>query len=638
MSHDINTALKVLEEFWGYTQFRDGQEAVIEATMKGNDVIALLPTGGGKSICFQVPAMMLEGITLVVSPLIALMNDQVASLHKKDIPAVAIHSGLGWKAVDRELDNASAGKYKLVYVSPERLVSGSFRERLKHMDIALLVIDEAHCISQWGYDFRPPYLQIAGIREFLTNVPVLALTATATQKVRSDIATYLGMEDPVEIRQSFKRENMHLIVRNEEDKWSKLLESLNRVNGTAIVYVRNRKGTRELARFLQRKGISADYYHAGRTTEERLDVQTNWLSDKTRVAVCTNAFGMGIDKPDVRLVMHWDLPDSPEAYFQEAGRGGRDGKPCYAGLLFNEKDIENLESFFETQYPPLETVRKVYHKLTNFFQIASGSGEGQTFPMDLNAFVKYSGELPLVCVNSLRVLQQQGFLYMNDSAQRQSQVRVVTSHEDLYRYQIENPRLEPLVKGLLRTCPGLFEEDVHLREKQLAYLLSTPVNDIIRDLHRLHEAGVIEYREATDDMRITFVKECFPSGELPLDVKLLKEIRKEARRRMDAMIGYVKDKPSCRMRKLMLYFGEEVADCGQCDYCVERDRMSISEERLNASYNWLQQRLNDKPMDITELMKEKLPLKKEQFLEVVSYFADNKVIRYNELNELEWIA
>lgn len=631
-------ALEILQKYWQHPAFRAGQEDIIQSVLNKKDTLALLPTGGGKSVCFQVPAMLLPGMAIVISPLIALMNDQVNGLKDKNIPAASVNSSMSFREIDLVLNNAIAGAYKFLYLSPERLVTDMFRERLKHMKINLLVIDEAHCISQWGYDFRPPYQRIAEIRDILTDVPVLALTATATPKVCEDIIRSLKMQQAAVFKNSFLRTNMHLIVRKEENKWQKLLDIMKAVPGSALIYVRSRKGTRDLAQFLQRNRITADYYHAGLKTEQRARVQQAWIEGKTRVVACTNAFGMGIDKPDVRLVLHWDLPDSLEAYYQEAGRAGRDGKTCYAGVIYDEQDIADLKDTTSLQFPPIQEVRNAYQALGNYCQLATGAGRGQTFPFQFDQLLKISNQHSLALNYALKVLQQQGFIYLNESARNISVIRVLVDHETLYRFQIENKKLEPLIKAILRNCPGVFEEHVALREAEIAHFIGATKSDIQKALQFLNKLELIEYQPAGDDPHITFLTERFSPENLPLDTNLLKNIKAEAINRMNSMLDYVGGKPRCRMRKILAYFGEESDNCRKCDHCVESEKHELNDKEIEQVYDWLKEKLAIHPRKMTELLAEKPPLKKEKLMEAISYLTDNRWVRYTDDNELEWLG
>ncbi len=631
------TALDILQKYWKYPAFRPGQEDIITAAVAGRDVLALLPTGGGKSICFQVPGMLHHGTTLVISPLIALMTDQVNQLKDRGIEAEAIHAGLPWKTAERILDNTASGAVKFLYVSPERLVSERFRDRLPYLQIKLLVVDEAHCISQWGYDFRPPYLRIAEARELLPGVTVMALTATATEAVAQDMKKLLQMRQPYVYRSTFLRSNMHLIVREEENKFQKLAEIMDAVKGPAMVYVRSRKGAREVAQFLQRRRIAAAYYHAGLSADNRSRIQQEWISGKLRAVACTNAFGMGIDKPDVRLVLHWDLPDSPEAYYQEAGRAGRDGNACYAGIIYQQQDLDRIRESVLGQYPDPEQVRQVYHAVAASVQLAAGAGPGASFPFDRDKITSFTGLLPLTVNNALQVLQQQGFLYLNEAARNVSVIRVLVDNETLYRYQVENRSIEPVIKALLRSCPGLFEEHVMVRESEIAHFTGKRTEDVVKALRFLQEQEVMDYQPSGDDPQVVFLTERYNAADLPLDTGLMKKIREQAALRLQAMMDYVKGKPGCRMQKILAYFGEASSKCGMCDHCVEADKHALSDQDILAVYDWSRTLLVSGPVTVQILMEQKPPLKKEKTLEAISYLVEHKWLRYNEADQLEWV-
>ncbi len=627
---------EILKKYFGYDSFRPLQEEIMQSVLDGRDTLALLPTGGGKSLCFQVPALAKEGICLVISPLIALMKDQVQNLQKRNIPALAVYSGMSYKEIDKTLDNCIYGSYKFLYVSPERLLTEMFRERIKKMNVNLLAIDEAHCVSQWGYDFRPPYLQIAEIRKELKNVPVIALTATATIKVCEDIADKLGFKDQKIFRAGFVRENISLIVRKTENKDQKLLEILRNVNGSGVIYVRNRKKTKHIAEFLQRNKINADFYHAGLDHETRNLKQDNWLHNKTRIITCTNAFGMGIDKPDVRVVVHLDLPESLEAYYQEAGRGGRDGNTAYAGLIYDESDILNLAKMIETQYPPVEYIRQVYHQLGNYVQIAIGAGAGETFDFDLVGYCKQFQLKPSEVLHALKILQQNNLIYITDAINKSSTVFVKVDRETLYRYQIENKSLEPFIKMILRTAPGVFDDITPVREKELAYHLSIDVPKVIEVLVFLDKQGIIEYAPVKIKPQLTFIKERLSSDDIALDVHLMKWLEDMARKRMDAVTGYAFNKAECRMQNLLRYFGEETPRCGKCDICIERNKLELSEKEFDSIYNWLKQVISADSISPEELNSMKAPYRKGKILEALSFMTDNGIILHTKDNLLLW--
>ncbi|MFM2206876.1 MAG: hypothetical protein RL213_851, partial [Bacteroidota bacterium] len=483
----------LLTRYWGHADFRPLQEEVILSVLDGRDTLALLPTGGGKSVCFQVPGLAMEGLTLVVSPLIALMKDQVERLRSKGIPAYAIVSGMSRREIDTALDNCIFGKVKFLYVSPERLSSETFLARFRQMKISLIAVDEAHCISQWGYDFRPSYLQVSAVRKELPGVPVLALTATATPEVREDIMRSLEFRTPNILKKSFERKNLAYVVLHTEDKKNRLLKVIRGVGGSGIVYVRSRGKTRELAEFLEANRIRASFYHAGLTMEERERVQQEWMTGKQQVMVATNAFGMGIDKPDVRFVVHLDLPDSPEAYFQEAGRAGRDEKKAYAVLMFAPGDRIELERRTEVEFPSQSEIRQSFTAVCNYLQIPVGSGKGASYDFDAAAVAGQYNLNPGIVSSSIRILQLQGLLAYSDAPGFHSRIRFTTDPERLYELQVRNPDLDRVIGVLLRSYEGLFNDYVMVREREIAKRCGLPLSETVALLQRLHRLQVLDY-------------------------------------------------------------------------------------------------------------------------------------------------
>lgn len=567
-------AYHILQQFFGYSEFRPAQLGIVMSAMEGKDALALLPTGGGKSICFQVPALAMEGICVVVSPLIALMKDQVDNLRKRGVLASAIYSGMSRREIDTVLDNCIYGNYKFLYVSPERLKSELFIDRFKKMKVCLLAIDEAHCISQWGYDFRPPYLEIAAIRQWHPQVPCMALTASATPRVKQDIIDKLELRQPQVFVRSFSRKNLSYTVRFAENKLEQGIRILQRVPGTAIIYARNRKGTKELAGLLNQAGIPATFYHAGLPGEVRESRQQEWKSNKIRVMVATNAFGMGIDKPDVRLVLHLDLPENLENYYQEAGRAGRDELKAYAVLLTNEQDLKTLWDRAEIAYPPIEYLRKVYQCLANYYRMAVGSGLMVSFDFDLQDFCQtYSLDL-LITYNALKVLQEEGFVELNESFFAPSKIKFVVNHGKLYEVQIAHAKLDPLIKVLLRTYGGeLFTEFMSIQENKLAKAMQMSEIQLVQGLQQLDKLGVLAYEQRKDKPQVTFLTERFDAGKLPLQSKRIAERRENAVEKADSMISYVRNAQVCRANQISHYFGE-VSDhqCGICDVCIQQKK------------------------------------------------------------------
>lgn len=630
--HDIHSILK---QYFGYSAFRPLQEDIIRSVLDGRDALALLPTGGGKSVCFQVPALAQEGICLVVSPLIALMTDQVNNLIKRGIPAMSIRSGMSKREVDIALDNCIYGKYKFLYVSPERLVTDIFRERVKKMPLNLIAVDEAHCISQWGYDFRPPYLRIAEIREFAVKVPVLALTATATKIVCDDIQDKLGFAKKNIYRASFARQNISFIVRNHDDKETKLLEILNNVGGSGIIYVRNRKATKQIADMLKRHKISADHYHAGLTSDERSKKQNNWIENKTRIIVCTNAFGMGIDKPDVRLVIHYDIPDNPEAYYQEAGRAGRDGRQSFAGLIYNADDMIDIDYYLSQQFPSVEVIKKTYQALGNYLNIATGAGKNESFDFDLVQFCSRYKLNAVQTASALKNLQQQNYIYAGDALQNVSTIMVAADRETLYKFQVEHKQWDALIKMILRIAPGVFEDFVPLYERELGLHLNITEKQLQEQLQFLHAQGLFIYNPMKAGPQITYLTERLPVESLQLDTQFLNTLRKNAEKRLVAMQGYVKNNVRCRMQMLLEYFGERSARCEMCDVCIERNKLQVTEEEFENIFDWIEQQLKNAVIKPEELYKT-TGFRKEKLLEVLGYLRDNKIVEHTKENLLLW--
>lgn len=568
------SALAILKQYWGYAAFRPLQEDIIDAVIAGHDTLALLPTGGGKSICFQVPALMREGVCIVVSPLIALMKDQVEQLKKRGIPAVAIYSGMSAREIDFYLDNCVYGNIKFLYVSPERLKTELFLERARRMNICLLAIDEAHCISQWGYDFRPPYLQIADFREEIPNVNLIALTATATRTVKQDIQEKLAFRNEKVFQKSFARSNLSYSSFYEEDKEQRLLKTLDGVPGTAVIYARSRKRTRVIAKKLQARGISADFYHAGLTTEERSAKQDSWIQGKTRVIVATNAFGMGIDKPDVRLVVHLDLPDTLEAYYQEAGRAGRDEKKAYAVILYDQNDLDSLTKRIEVSFPPAEYLRTVYQNIANYLKVAVGSSFLASYDFDLPQFSETYQLHPIAVYHAVKRLQDEGFLQMNESFYLSSTVHILLEYQALYKFKIANAALDPILNTLLRLHGGeLYANFVAISESQIAKVLQTSVNDVMRKLKNLHEREVLIYQPRKDQPQLVFTTPRFDAKQLPLSPARLAEKKQHYADKVKAVIHYVSHPVRCRTQLLLEYFDEHYPiDCGVCDHCLQKKK------------------------------------------------------------------
>lgn len=576
--------IQILEKFWGYKAFREPQDKIVESVLRGEDTLALLPTGGGKSICFQVPGLCKDGITVVVSPLISLMKDQVANLRKRGIPALAIYSGIPSFIAEKELDKCIKGDYKFLYVSPERLKTANFIEAFKNMRVNLLAIDEAHCISQWGYDFRPVYLEIAEIRKFHPKIPCLALTATATPQVAQDICERLDFKHirkPNIIGKSFARDNLFYVVSRCERKEEKIMQWLHAIKGTAIVYTRNRKNTERFAEYLNSQGIASDFYHAGLDAEVREVKQQRWMANQFRVMVATNAFGMGIDKPDVRLVLHTDVPESPEAYFQEAGRGGRDGKAAFAVLPITTADKPLLEKRLAEEFPTREEILRVYKAMCNNFQIPVGAGENEEFRLDIDKFSETYKLTPAHVFRSLKLLEKEGYIYLNETSFEQSSIQIKMGVRALYDFMVRNPQFEGFIQNLIRSYGGTFENYIRISEHKLASRFKKSVVEVIDNLQKLHKLGVWEYRQASSLPTVTFTMPRLPEADVTLDQRIYGVLKANAESRYQTMINYITQTEICRSRVLLRYFGEkETQDCGRCDVCRNKTKQPINEAEI----------------------------------------------------------
>jgi ATP-dependent DNA helicase RecQ len=565
---------EILKQYWGFDTFRPLQEDIIDAVLNGQDSLALLPTGGGKSLCFQLPALYLQGICIVVSPLIALMKDQVENLKAKGIQAVAIYAGMGKREIDILLDNCIYGNIKFLYLSPERLLSPIVKERLSYMKVNLFAIDEAHCISQWGYDFRPPYLLLKDLRMIHPEVPMIALTATATKYVRKDIVEKLEMVEPQIFVKSFARKNLSYVVMDLEDKYGKLLDILKNVKGSGLIYVRNRRETTEVALFLKRQGIAADFYHAGLEKNERSSKQEFWKENKIRVMVATNAFGMGIDKPDVRFVVHLDLPESLEAYYQEAGRAGRDERKAFAVLLANRSDQLALKSKYTDSFPSVEEIKKTYHHLGSYYQLAYGAGEGLSFPFDLAEFCKRFKLGVIKTIAALKFLEHDGYLTLSENIFLQSRIMFQQSHEDVYRFQIENSGYDALIKTVLRAYGGSFDQYVKVNENEIAGKLQLSYTTVVNMLKSLEEQEILSYLPQTDKPQLQFILPRTDQLHMDIDTQYLELRKKIQEDQIAAVLAYVVT-PACRSAQLLSYFDEPFADkCGLCDICVAEKKQA----------------------------------------------------------------
>ena len=572
------TPADVLKEYWGYDSFRPKQEDIVTAALDGKDVLAILPTGGGKSVCFQVPAMMRDGIALVVTPLIALMKDQVQNLNDRGIKALCVNAGMGRREVELTLNNALYGDFKFLYVSPERLGTERFRSYVQEMNVSYIVVDEAHCISQWGYDFRPDYLQIGKLRE-IVDAPVIALTATATPEVAEDIMVRLGFEEKCLIKSGFERPNLSYVVRRCEDKLGQLLSICSTVKGTGIVYVRSRKKTEELAAFLAANDISASFYHAGLGPESRSDRQTKWKSGDIRVMVCTNAFGMGIDKPDVRFVVHFDVPDSPEAYFQEAGRGGRDGKRSFAVTVWNETDIRRLKQIAAVSFPSLEYIEDIYHKVHVFFDIPYDTGAGRQLKFDLDEFCRHFRLQRQTAYYSIVYIERSGHWTLSEDVDISTKVQITVSRNELYDVEFPDVKMVRLLEILMRKYTGVFSYPVAIDEEYVAGLLDVQVPMLRQLLYKLSLEHVLKYIPCDHATVLFLHHERLRPKNVNLDPERYDLLKNSAMARMQKMMDYISEEDICRSAYLLEYFGQkESADCGTCDICRSTRRMSAGRQ------------------------------------------------------------
>ncbi|WP_238480305.1 RecQ family ATP-dependent DNA helicase [Mangrovibacterium lignilyticum] len=632
----MSTFQSILQKYWGYPKFRPLQEEIIESVASGKDTLGLMPTGGGKSVTFQVYSLSKPGICLVITPLISLMKDQVENLQKRGIRAMAIHSGLTRQEVKLAFDSAAWGDYKFLYLSPERIATDRFKDRLSQMEVNLIAVDEAHCISQWGYDFRPSYLRIKELRDLLPNVPVLALTATATPKVVKDIQERLNFKAENALQKSFFRENLTYLVREREDKMQYLLQSVLRAKGTGIVYVRSRKLTKEIADYLRQNRVSADFYHAGLSAASRTLKQENWKSGKTRVIVATNAFGMGIDKSDVRFVIHMGPPDSPEAYFQEAGRAGRDEKRAFAVLIAAKSDQLALKKQVEKAFPPVDVIKRVYQALGNYFQLAIGYGKDQILDFKIGDFAsRYSMQIQLV-LSSLKILQREGYLELTEELDNPSRVHFIVNRDELYKFQVANANFDGFIKLLLRSYSGLFTNYVSIDEDLLAKRGNIQLDAVHRFLSHLSSNRIIHYIPRKKTPFIIFNKERLEVERLKISKENYTDRKNDYKGRIDAMLNYSFGKLKCRSQILLEYFGEKTSvRCGKCDICMEQNQLGLSQLELDKMGEQLENLLLE-PCPFEELIF-KLDKNEDELISVIRWMIDNGKIVHRIDNCLEWV-
>ena len=604
----------------------------MDAVVNGNDTLALLPTGGGKSICFQVPAMAMEGVCIVITPLISLMKDQVMHLKKIGIAAAAIFSGMHYNEIEIAYNQAAFGMLKFLYVSPERLMTDAFIEALKKMKVCLLAVDESHCISQWGYDFRPPYLKIAEIRQYIPHTPVLALTATATPQVVEDIQYRLGFKKNNVFQTSYERKNVTYNVIHEADKFGLMYRLLQKMkSGSGIVYVRSRKRTKIIADWLQSVGISASFYHAGLDAKTRDYRQQMWMDGKIKVIVATNAFGMGIDKPDVRLVIHLDLPDSLEAYFQEAGRAGRDLQPSEAFLLVADTDINKLKENLDSSYPELDKIRTIYNAIGNYLQIPIGAGENQTYDFNIDAFIQYYNFSLLEVYNAIRLIEREGYFVTSEALNTPSKVHIRASREDLYRFQIEYKEYDTLIKYMLRSLPGVLSDFVNIREEMISQKTGLPIDVINKQLANLDRLNFLNYIPRNDKPQIQFLTPRIDTRYFSLSNEIYRNRKDDANKRIQAVIDFVNNSDDCRSVQLLRYFGEDIKKtCGKCDVCSSKNKMTVSEEEYKEISEVIINELKDNEADVHEILNASKDHHEEKVLTVIKWMLDNNIIRQDE--------
>jgi len=620
----------ILQQYWGYSEFRDLQEEIINSIGKGKDTLGLMPTGGGKSITFQVPALAKEGLCIVVTPLIALMKDQVQNLKSRGIKAVAIYSGMTQKEILIALENCIFGDFKFLYISPERLDTEIFQIKLRSMKVSMITVDESHCISQWGYDFRPAYLKISDIRNLLPGIPVLALTATATPEVVKDIQKRLHFSEENVFRMSFERKNLAYIVRKTDNKQDELLHILSKVPGTAIVYARSRKRTKEAAEMLNKAGISANFYHAGLSNEAKDLRQKQWQTGEFRVMVATNAFGMGIDKADVRLVVHIDLPDSPEAYFQEAGRAGRDGEKAYAVILYSKSDKATLQKRISDTFPEKEYIKQIYEHLNYYYQMAMGDGLGRMYDFNLEQFCRNFKHFPIPADGALKILSQAGYIEYTDEQDNASRLIFTVGREDLYKFREMGAEMEALIQAILRSYTGIFTDYAYIHEDSMAIRLNITRLQVYEMLVLLSKRRIIDYIPHKKTPYIIYKRERVELHHLHIP-KEVYEVRKERYvTRINAMLEYVTSDNACRSRMLLRYFGEKNEhNCGQCDVCLQKTNSGLRQFEFDELSSRILVLLEGKSMTPAEIVS-KLNIEPEKVSIVIQYLLDEGKLNIND--------
>lgn len=627
---------KILTRYWGFASFRPLQEDIIRSVTEGRDTLALMPTGGGKSITFQVPALAMEGTCLVITPLIALMKEQVNRLNSLEIRSLMIHSAMTREEIDITIENCIYGDYKFLYVSPERISTPLFRNRVGRINLSLVAVDEAHCISQWGYDFRPSYLKIASLREIIDpEVPFLALTATATAQVVNDIMEKLEFREANVLRTSFARKNISYLVRRVEEKGTYLLKTLGKARGSGIVYVRSRKRSKEVAEMLVANNIKADFYHAGLPDELRDRKQASWSAGKTRVIVATNAFGMGIDKADVRFVIHWDTPDSIENYFQESGRAGRDGKPAWAVLLYSPSDRTRLDNSLRLKFPPVDRIKDVYEALCNYLMVPLGSGKNNVFDFNMSEFVSRF-RLPVIeTYNSLAFLQREGYVEFTEEINNPSRVHFIVGRDDLYKFQVANEAFDGFIKLLLRSYTGMFTEFVAINEDSLSKKAAITRDTVYNYLVKLASMHIIRYIPGKNTSLVIFTEERLERKALMISPENYLHVRDKYETRLNKMIDYAESSNRCRVVMLLDYFGEESDRCGTCDICRERNELDLSKYEFDIILEEIKNILSEQSPDPAELVKQ-INQPEEKVIKVIRWLLDHNKITHDSNRGLIW--
>ncbi|MES2681056.1 MAG: ATP-dependent DNA helicase RecQ [Bacteroidota bacterium] len=609
---------QVLKKYWNYDSFRPLQEEIITSVLEKRDTLALLPTGGGKSICFQVPGLVLGGTCLVISPLISLMNDQVQNLKKRGISAIAISAAMNFKEIDVALNNAALGHVQFIYISPERLQNEIFRQKLSYLPITLIAIDEAHCISQWGYDFRPSYLKIAELRPYFGDICMIALTASATKPVVEDIQHQLAFKNAQVYRQSFNRSNLRYVVQQEENKVQRLLKLIANIGGTGVIYVRNRKKTEDLSVFLNKNKITSLAYHAGLKFDERQGIQQKWMDNKVQVICATNAFGMGIDKPDVRFVVHMDLPESLEAYFQEAGRAGRDGKVAYSTVFFTRNDQQRLLDNFKYTFPEPDYIRQTYTAICNYYQVAIGAGEGMSVEFNIEKICSSYNLQAVLVYNSIKFLEKENYVSFLDGGFEASKVLFLANKQEIYEFQIKFPKFEPLIKTLLRSYGGLFENYVFINEKDLAYRVKHSIATVLEQLQYLDQQEILSFVPQSSLPKLIFIQDRINTKYLELNPENYFKLKERYLERINSVIDYTNNDKLCRQVQLLIYFNEfNYADCGHCDVCIAK-----RPKDFEAVKNRIIQYLSASALTLEEL-KHKMKSNDETWIKIFNELVDD---------------